>query len=44
MCAIEPDYSVLMLPYMRYEEANISHVNDEVQKRYDITINDIGIS
>lgn len=44
MCAIEPDYSVLMLPYMRYEEAFISHVKDEVQKRYDITINDIGIS
>ena len=38
MCAIEPDYSVLMLPYMRYEEAFISHVKDEVQKRYDITI------
>lgn len=32
MCAIEPDYSVLMLPYMRYEEAFISHVKDEVQK------------
>ena len=44
MCAIEPDYSVLMLPYMRYEEAFISHVKDEIQKRYDITINDIGIS
>lgn len=44
LSAMDPDCTILMLPYYAYENDFIDHVKQDIQSRYDVDVYKVGVS